>query len=298
MRHDRCIATVILSISIIFVVGIIKPQPIVPLAMDRFWVVKTHTNKKVDIVLMGDSRVYRGLSPQAMHSVLPSYDIFNLGYSSGGLNPTMYEEAEQRLDKSSPNGIILGITPHSLTFSAGENEQYLQEKERPFAEILQRRHLNPHLAFFAPITPVQITQLIEPPSRIYYQEFHDDGWVASWTVSEDPSRALKSYRKTLQETEISEDLVKLLFKQTRKWKEKGIIVVGFRPPTTVEMEKLENTFTSFQEQNIAQKFEEAGGIWLSFPLERYHSYDGSHLHKESAIRLSRDLARAIKPYFP
>ena len=45
---------------------------------------------RFDMILMGDSRVYRGLSPEAMKSVLSDYRIFNFGYSGGGLDPVMY----------------------------------------------------------------------------------------------------------------------------------------------------------------------------------------------------------------
>lgn len=53
---------------------------------DWFWINKTYPYKKFDIVIYGDSRVYRGISPEKFSEVFPSADIINLGYSSGGIN--------------------------------------------------------------------------------------------------------------------------------------------------------------------------------------------------------------------
>ena len=50
-----------------------------------FWVEKTHSNKKADIVIAGDSRVYRGFSTQDFIKELnTNYTALNLGYSSAG----------------------------------------------------------------------------------------------------------------------------------------------------------------------------------------------------------------------
>ena len=52
--------------------------------------------------------------------------------------------------------------------------------------------------------------------------------------------------------------------------------------------------SGFREAEFIQEFRNAGGIWLSFNLDDYVSYDGSHLDADSAKKLSRDLAEKIR----
>jgi hypothetical protein len=54
--------------------------------------------------------------------------------------------------------------------------------------------------------------------------------------------------------------------------------------------------SGFRENEFIERFEESGGKWLYFSAEPYHSYDGSHLNKQSALILSHDLAKKILNY--
>jgi hypothetical protein len=53
---------------------------------DAFWSNKANADAIYDIILMGDSRIYRGLSPEEMATILEDYRILNFGFSAGGLN--------------------------------------------------------------------------------------------------------------------------------------------------------------------------------------------------------------------
>jgi hypothetical protein len=303
----RCLATLLLSVVLIGQVGFFKTQLLDPLdpmvrnkpEANRFWALKTHRNSRYDGIILGDSRVYRGISPQAMQTVLPSYRFLNFGYSSGGLNPTMYQEAEQRLDPSTEQPlIILVFSPHSLTPESAKNEHFLEEKNRKPEEIFERIYIAPLLQFFAPISPETVMYIVGKtgPDVFYYQEFEQDGWVASWTVPEDPTRAIASYRDVFTDNQVSERLVFQALQQTRSYVDRGILVFGCRSPADPGLIALEDVLSGFQEQRIAAGFAEAGGTWLTFPASRYKYYDGSHLKKDSAIQFSLDLANAIKPY--
>ena len=119
------------------------------LMYDWFWVNKTHYSKKSAILFLGDSRTYRGISTEAVNTVFPSQEVLNLGYSSGGLNNRMFNFASQLIDTKSPiKIIILGVTPFSLTVEARKNEHFLQELNRPTAELFERKYINPFISFF------------------------------------------------------------------------------------------------------------------------------------------------------
>ena len=80
----------------------------------------------------------------------------------------------------------------------------------------------------------------------------------------------------------------------REWTDQKIAVFAFRVPSSKEMVELENKFSGFDEDKFRDEFISSGGIWFSFDINKYHSYDGSHLHKDSAIQFSKDLAQQIK----
>ena len=84
-------------------------------------------------------------------------------------------------------------------------------------------------------------------------------------------------------------------KQIRTWEKAGIQVFAFRVPSSVEMEVLENSISGYNNEQVRNAIEMSGGEWLSIPnKESYHSYDGSHLHHNSAILLSEELGKQLK----
>jgi hypothetical protein len=309
MIRDRSLISLFLCIPILVIAGLMRPQPApivaVPLYNDpvrragadaeRFWVVKTHGKTQFDVILMGDSRMYRGVSPQAMEAGLDGLTVFNFGYSGGGLNPTMYAAAEQRLNPASAQKIIvLGVTPLTLTPKAASNEHYLQELKRSPDYIFLHLYGLPLLRAFQAVTFETNTETNQARQGNYYQEFYDDGWIASWSVPEDPNRTLPSFKDIFSKTPVSPQLVQALMEQTRRWRESGVRVFAFRVPSSLQMVALENRLSGFDETAFIEQFRAAGGEWFDIPLAPYHSFDGSHLTKEAALQLSVDLAELIR----
>src|SRR5690606_5472556 len=121
-------------------------------------------------------------------------------------------------------------------------------------------------------------------------EFHPDGWVATdWTPPQ-PTMMVESYRYQFRDNRVSEEATARLLERVRHWTQRGIAVVGIRPPTPPEMEVVENTLGGFDEPDFAASFEEAGGDWIRADDARYTTYDGCHLDRESAVRYSNDIA--------
>jgi hypothetical protein len=269
-------------------------------ASERFWVMKAQAATHFDMILMGDSRVYRGLSPQAMETVLQDTHILNFGFSGGGLNPEMFSAAEARLDpKSRHQSIVLGVSPLTLTPRAASNDHFLQEMHRSPDYVAFHLYWMPLVNFFEPFHLNNLTKTLPHSNDLqtqvgYYLEFHDDGWVASWTLPESPDSALPSYHDIFSSTQVNAGIVADVLNQTRQWTAHGIAVYAYRPPTSQAMLELENRLSGFDEAGFTRQFEASGGVWYSIPLAPYHSYDGSHLVKQSAVKLSEDLATLIK----
>jgi hypothetical protein len=271
-----------------------------------FWINKTHTQKKYDWVFIGDSRVYRGISPAAINEVIPDIDILNFGYSSGSLTSNMLNAAEEKLDMESPaRTLVIGFAPHTLTPRAAMDEHYLQEKNRKREEIIDARYFGAIKQLFVSTTIYELYLEIlrsfkkeKKVEDIYYQEFQSNGWVASWKTFDDPENALASYRSGFVGNQVSDSIFGGFLSYVKKWVAEGIKVYAFRPPTTIKMVQVEDSLSGFNEVKIRSAFEQAGGIWINVENGFYRSYDGSHLHKEAAIRLSKDLAIHIRKSDP
>lgn len=303
LAADRTARTLLLSSALTLAAGaVLSPlrddETDTVAARDRFWALKTHfQDAACDVVILGDSRAYRGIAPQAMCGVLRDRVIRNFGYSSGGLNPLMYEAACKWLNPASGQKIVvLAVSPWSLTPDAAANAQFLEETRRPFSQVVERVYVKPMTRFFAPIGRDRIEALLcgetrAPPER--HEEYHDDGWMSVEAARADYQRELRVYREGFQKVKVLPSLCEELFAAVRRWTDQGVLVVGVRVPTLPEMLEVENAVSGFDEETFVPRFAAAGGVWLAFDPADYSTYDGSHLDAGSAVRFSRRLDEEI-----
>ncbi len=292
MMKERLIWTFLISSVLICIIGFTKPETDKTAFREKlFWILKTHSNDLQDVIIVGDSRVYRGVSPEFMGKNLPGYRIFNFGYPAGSLDERMLSEAEKKLDGNGKKIILIGVTPLSLTPRSALDEHYLQEKNKDKLEIAWILHLGHLNDFFAPFT--RLLQIANPDYPAYHQEFHKDGWVASWMKPENPKEGLASYANAFTNNTASVEIERKLLLKTEDWTKRGFHVFAFRPPTCQAMIGLENKLSGFNEEEFVKNFTEAGGGWIPVSNKDYHSYDSSHIDKESAIKLSFFLADSI-----
>lgn len=289
---ERLIWTLIISAALICIVGFIKPETDKTAYREKlFWILKTHSPELQDVIIVGDSRVYRGLSPEFMGKNLPGYRIFNFAYSAGSLDERMLSEAEKRLDANGRKIIILGVTPLSLTPRSALDEQFLQENKKDKLEIAYIMHLGYLNDFFAPFT--RLLKIAEPDYPVYHQEYHKDGWIASWMKPERPNEGLDSYAGAFTDNAVSAEIERNLVVRTADWVKRGFRVFAFRPPTCRDMTELENRLSGFREEEFVRNFTRAGGMWVPVSNKDYRSYDCSHIDKDSAIKLSHFFAGQI-----
>lgn len=304
ISRERSALTLLTALVLILLIGFLfsgmrEPGREADLVETRYWALKTRFLKpQYNVVLCGDSRVYRGISPTAMNSALPDFKIVNFGYSAGGLDRLMLKSAEALLDPEAKSRIIvLGVTPSSLTSFSAQNEQYLSIMRKPFSEVFESVYFLPVKTFMLPILPKEVLSLISgtrTKSNGYHKIFYDDGWVASWYDVPRPEEQLSSYRARFASYQVSSELWQDVLQVVREWRSRGIQTIAYRPPTTRAMVALEDSMSGFREAEFIKEFRNAGGIWLSFNPDDYVSYDGSHLEADSAKKLSRDLADKIR----
>jgi len=110
------------------------------------------------------------------------------------------------------------------------------------------------------------------------------------------SSGLKSYRKTFVDNTCDTKAVQNYYDWVKKMSSNDLTIVGFRPPSTLAMEHLEDSLSGFNYSSFIEGFENNGGVWLEFSRSDYVSYDGSHLHYESANKFSKNLGLKIEKY--
>lgn len=264
---------------------------------NRFWAYKVHNKNKYNMLILGDSRVYRGISSYAINSVLHDITILNFGFSAGKLNTEIYSEAFEKLDYDANIKIILlGISPGSLTNI--ENKDLHEIKKLTNSEILDRIYINYYASqYFSPKKPSDffMSEAIENPDKVS-EKFYDNGWVACNAAKPDTSKLLETYRNWWSKNKVSEKKIEELYSAIKEWNNSGIYIFAFRVPATLQMEQLEDSLSGFDENSLKNQIIVLGGNWIDLPDKQqvYNCYDGTHLDEKSAILLSEYLGTEIK----
>ncbi len=260
-----------------------------------FWQHKVFglADQSYDIILSGDSRVYRGLDPAQFDATIKGTKTFNFGFSGGGHNPLIFSEIDRILsdDAGRTRAVVLGITPYSLTPKAQMNAEYLDYKAKGPPTKLQTVY-----DWFRPLSFSRLKKLVSgrtaKPSNETYS-YGNDGWVRSDWVKRDVGAELANYKANFDGNRVDQAAIDGIMAKTREWAAQGIVVMAFRPPTTPAMVALENAASGFDEIAFKAAFTVAGGVWV--PMDgRFETYDGSHLTPESGEQLSKIIASAIE----
>lgn len=291
--------TVFLLVAVVCLAAWLSARSSSPLDRERtesgldeaFWQWKARARWKANVLMLGDSRICRAVSPAHLTAQMgPGWRGLNWGFNDGGLNPEAFRLAERRLDRSGePPVILLGLSPITLTAHNLRNPHY--------QSLMKRSSLLAWATIAFPRTMGRLARM-EPPRIVRdapgLQEYHRDGWLA---VLREPGtfkeRGLENFLRLFRMYPVKQELQSALMQQTREWTDQGIRVFAFRPPTTVEMKGLEDRISGFVESEFVEAFHQAGGTWIEVDNARYHSYDGSHIARAEAVKFSIDLGRRL-----
>ena len=291
--------TLISSILLLGFLSWLLPAPN-NLKLDReiFWITKTFTSKKYNIVIAGDSRAYRGLSPEDILIPLSKdLDAINLGYSSGGFDRSYRSFILSKLKAYSElKVLILGITPHSLTSDGLDNGHFHEVLSTPTIDRLKTLYLSPITSFFEPREFKSISKVFKTSISGNYEKLHSNGWAESDNLKGDTLKALENYSKVFNGNLVNQAGIDGLMDWVDSLSQNGIYIIGFRPPSTAEMRALEDSLSGYKEKDIKAAFISRGGHWIDFKDKDYKSYDGSHLRADDARKLSREIGKAIKEF--
>ena len=284
------------TIAIIVLFKLLLPGPTNNKEMESsFWSNKTHSTNDFDIIACGDSRIYRGISSDILRNIKLDLSFLNLGYSSAGLSNEYLDFVVSKFNpESKKNILIVGISPHSLTKEAKKNVALKSYLKLSCFEVFRYRYLSSFLKEFAPYKPLK---LIKQKKNNYLQTYNEDGWVASDNIKPDSTRALKSYKKIFNEYKVSQNDMLLTINKLKQLALSGINVIAFRVPTTVQMERLEDSISGYDESFVKNSLIQHSINYLDFQNSDFASYDGSHLNEKSARKLSEQIGEKIKELY-
>ena len=304
MKGERLVQTMILAAVGLALFGVIRPDSPDPQedAVSHktwFFINKTHQGPDYTAVIIGDSRALRGVSPGEMSAELDGTKIFNFSFHAGGMNKEMYQEGEKLIADGMARPVIV-LAPTALSFlpSKASNSQFHEYRDKPRDQVWIYRHW-PDLAFwFQPVSPsIYIQKSIGyQPAKLLFQDFQADGWIATDQDPRDDLADLSLHRARLAGLKVAEARIQELMQQTRQWSDRGFRVFGFFPPAYGPRVAQEDSMLGFDRVTFVQSFRSAGGTWLDLEDPALESYDGSHLDRASAVKLSRALARGMAPF--
>lgn len=288
---------IVFSLSLVIlttcVIKLFLPAPYINKEMqNEFWIKKTFEKSKKNIVIGGDSRVYRGVSTKHLLKSIPELSAVNLGYSDAGFNTEYLEFMNQRLDHKAEKKIMLfGITPHAFLRKCAKNEHLMELKSKSSSEIFSGLHYANFLKHFPPYTPYE---LFDDSTETYFIDYHKDGFAASNNLDGDFDLTYWIYWDTFQKEKTSDSLVNVFINDLQKYQNQGITVIAFAPPSTPHMEEIENKYSGFKMSSFITRLKKNNVFWIDVQDSLYNSYDGSHLYSEDAKRLSEYLGEKIK----
>ncbi|MDA7609813.1 hypothetical protein N8669_00960 [bacterium] len=258
----------------------------------QFWREKRSWSNCADIVISGDSRSYRGIIPAEMqYGNESNLDILNFGFSAVAFTEDYLVATKEVLKDNGARIILLGITPNSLTLGAARENGFTQTSQDLAAQSVAAPAFAPILEALSPMHPRSFLNAvfgIQENWRTrdgYYQDFQVDGSIPSTRVPEVPDSATPFYEELFSNNQVSEELIRDLLTFVSECSNSGIAVFALRVPTSEEVYNIEERESGFDQENFVKQFEFAGGEWLNIPTTGYQTYDGNHVHSNSAATL-------------
>lgn len=254
-----------------------------------------------EAVVIGDSRVYRGVDPRPLEQAL-SGTVCNFGFSSAKLTPKYLAHAQQTLAPSGEKLIIVGISSYCLSGMPAGGDDFIQSLAWKAASRLPLAVERLRESWEEQFTPFDLELLFpasEKPLRAldsdYSQRFHNSGWVESDRVVDDPvALGLKNsaaayavgHRPTAESVAAAVDALAGAV-------DAGFRVVAVSMPVPTAVRDAEWALESIDLAALRRQLTARGIEWIEIPCDDLSTYDGSHLNAVSARLFSQRLAEAI-----
>jgi len=298
MRKERLLyLAILLGLGILAITVFRNDYNLQTIETRRYWINKTFSREKSDVLFAGDSRIYRGISPEVFEHESPGRSAFNLGYSSNGFHPDYLDFVKSRLDTTASQPVIvLGISSTNFSRRESKSEHYHRERfDRKREEVVIYMYFYDYLKTFTPmdLSIVLGIRTVNPFKDNYKSIYHMDGWCESYWETPDSTYTLKYFQDIPENSRLDSANLEILLNRVREWTDEGIVVFAYRSPSTYAIRQVEDSISGLSYPPFIHEMEDRGAHWIDVDRSRYESYDGNHLERESARKLTADLAHEI-----
>lgn len=295
MKNVRAafLGTIAVAFALVAGIALLRPaEGNVDTGISRmeFWWLKVHAEPVYDVVVGGDSRIMIDIDPAAMDAILGGRTL-NFGFNFAGYSQRYLDALAAKLRRRDGQGtVVLGITPRSLTPLNMKASTFEEEVDRsPWEQFLQR-HLGD---FFEAVRPVSLSSIFAGfRGRNIYYNHYDNGFMSLEFVPPEPDQDLPTYQKVFINNQVSAPHIDNLIGQVARWRNDGLRVFGFFPPTSPAIAEAEQ-LSGFDRKAFVARFTSAGGQWIDDAKADWIFADGSHLSAGETAAYSRDLAKSI-----
>lgn len=250
------------------------------------------SKNKFDVVLIGDSRVYRGIDPEVLDSIT-GLKAFNFGFSSASPDSFLISKALRLLDPKGPKIIVLGVSANSFLSASTFNEHYKMIEAWSYKDKWMKSNLYPHLGCFDNRGLSDLYKAYK--GEYYYETFHlNSGYAESRKVPLDSNAALPAYKKQFQTEKYSHEKAMAFKRHVMNLRNMGYKVLLLRMPVTHEMLRLEDQATDDAIPKLLKDMSMLGiEVFEAIDFHNLCSYDGSHLDAASSMKYSTQLAHYL-----
>jgi hypothetical protein len=265
-----------------------------------FWMEKLDWGPSSDVVVVGDSRTYRGVDPSSFAGTHPRGCV-NFGFSSATLSPEFLSKAAAALAPDGDRILIIGLTAASLRAPLPNRDGFVAagiEYGRLHMPLRLARAIEEWELMVAPFAIDRgfgdSVQAARATADEYSQRFHPNGWVESDRAVDDPVGAgLAVVRRDFERSPHSPRAVDELVSAVRRLSVGGTRVFVFRPWVPDAVSSEEDRIGGLDWSAVRTRLQSAGARWVDIRVPGLRSYDGTHLDGPSARRVSAELSRSI-----
>lgn len=281
---------IVVPVIILLTYLLLPKLPSSPMIKDSFWANKVLQKSIYDIVVVGDSRIYRGINTRILEKRL-NLKAYNFGFSSAGLDSLLLTDASKLLDSNGAKILIIGLSPNSFMESSLKNTHLLTWRKKDKKDLYVKHYIYPYLNIFNSYSISDIYKQIKNES--YYENFDiEKGFVASHKQPIDSTSAIDAYKKQFKEEQYSLEAEIAFIRILTQFKKQGYTIYIIRVPVSTEMYQLEQIY--FQtELQLKEQLSISGIEFIELNHISIKTYDGSHLEWQSANKISEILASKI-----
>ena len=287
--HAIGLLTVLFSLATLSV-ALLRPDRFNPAEYDSFWRMKLAWHHDADVVVLGNSRVYRGFNPAAFTQACPGLRVRNFGFSATVFSTDYLHRGMQVLDPQGARAILVGFTPLLFKFpDTPDGFKSAQKRDRQFRlpwtfqAMLERWLIH--------LRPIEVPL---PAKLRQSQRLTNSGFMeVTTTVNPPDAKKLRNDLQRYVTQPYYAPAYAAFLDSIGHAVANGYRVFVYYVPTSAAVDRIDTEMTGLDPDMVSRDVTAHGAVMLHPDTHDLEAYDGSHLTGASAALLSQRLGAAV-----